>query len=293
MIAETSAPCACGADVIKIVEGLKASLMEGSLIHFWDRKQYLRGRRNKSINTGMIESAQNETFKKLLSLTTSKGLKEEGLFLLSGEKLIREFLKSPNLKIVYEVATAKMKPVAPAAKTIELPPALFERIDALGTHFNILVLEQPPLPSLSAADMGSYAPKGIEVVAPTGDPGNLGALIRSCEAFGVPRVILAREAAHPFLPKAVKASAGSALRVPMARGPALAEFPASCMALDMDGIPIDEFTWPAKGLLLLGEEGPGLGAARFKTRVCIPTAGVESLNAVVAASIALSRLPRR
>ena len=40
----------------------------------------------------MIESPQNDTFKKLLSLTSSKGLKDEGLFLLSGEKLIRDTL---------------------------------------------------------------------------------------------------------------------------------------------------------------------------------------------------------
>ena len=58
-----------------------------------------------------IDSAQNETFKKLFSLTTSKGLKKEGLFLLSGENLIREFLRRPNLKIHYELITAKMKPL--------------------------------------------------------------------------------------------------------------------------------------------------------------------------------------
>jgi TrmH family RNA methyltransferase len=105
-------------------------------------------------------------------------------------------------------------------------------------------------------------------------------------------VILSREAAHPFLPKSVKASAGSVLRVPLARGPALAEFPAASIALDLDGTPIDRFVWPPTGLLLLGEEGPGFGSSRFATRICIPTVGVESLNVVVAAGIALSRIPR-
>ncbi len=241
----------------------------------------------------MIESTQNDTFKKLFSLTSSKGLKEEGLFLLSGEKLIREFLKNPNLKIAYEIPAPRHSPLVKETSILEFSTSLFDQIDVLGTHFNILVLEQPPVPALTAADMASYKPKGIEVVAPIGDPGNLGALIRSCEAFSVPRVILSREAAHPFLPKSVKASAGSVLRVPLARGPSLAEFPPACIALDMKGTPVDDFEWPHNGLLLLGEEGPGLNAAQFPVRICIPTSGVESLNVVVAASIALSRIPKR
>jgi TrmH family RNA methyltransferase len=240
----------------------------------------------------MIESVHNDTFKKLLSLTSSKGLKEEGLFLLCGEKLIHEFLKQPHLKIVYEIPAPGHAPLAPSAPQMQFAAPLFAQIDVLGTHFNILVLEQPAIPALTATDIKSYQPRGIELVAPIGDPGNLGALIRSCEAFAVPRVILSQEAAHPFLPKTVKASAGSVLRVPLVRGPTLADFPDSCIALDPRGALIDDFTWPLQGLLLVGEEGPGFKADKFKTRLRIPTTGVESLNVVVAASIALSRIPQ-
>lgn len=238
----------------------------------------------------MIESPHNETYRKFLSLTTSKGLKEEGLFLLSGEKLIREFLAQPHLEIEAEVIGPGLAPVTGGTKTVMISGALFKELDVLGTHFNILVLKQPVLPILADVDVKTYHPKGIEMVVPLGDPGNMGALIRSAEAFAVPRVILTREAAHPFLPKAVKASAGSVLRVSLVRGPSLAAFPAACVALDMEGTSLDEFIWPADGFLVVGEEGPGFSAARFSTRVRIPTTGVESLNVVVAASIALSRL---
>ncbi|MDE2030114.1 MAG: RNA methyltransferase [Alphaproteobacteria bacterium] len=241
----------------------------------------------------IIESARNGTFKKLLSLTASKGLKEEGLFLLSGEKLVREFLKKPNLGVVHEIVAPGGAVLTEEAKTIRLAAPLFAEMDVLGTHFNILVLEQPAMPVLTAADMASYVPHGIELAAPVGDPGNLGALIRSCEAFGVSRVILPREAAHPFLPKCVKASAGSVLRALLACGPALSDFPPSCIALDPRGTPIDAFAWPENGLLVVGEEGPGLGNNAFPTQVRIPTKTVESLNVVVAASIALSRIPQR
>ncbi len=238
----------------------------------------------------MLESPQNETFKRLLSLTTSKGLKDEGHFLLSGEKLIREFLKNPSLKIASEIPSPHATPLT-GATVINLSPSLFAQLDVLGTHFTILELEQPAIPTLTAEDLTTYTPSGIELAAPTGDPGNLGALIRSAEAFGIPKVILSKEAAHPFLPKAVKASAGSVLRVPLSKGPALKEFPPSCIALDMQGTSINEFVWPKNGILIVGEEGPGLGDAKFTTTIRIPTKGVESLNAVVAASIALSRIP--
>jgi tRNA G18 (ribose-2'-O)-methylase SpoU len=240
-----------------------------------------------------IESQQNDTYKKLLSLTTSKGLKKDGLFLLSGEKLIREFLKKPNLKIVYElIGPHQQRLQKDVALQLHLSAELFAELDVLGTRFNILVLEQPKIKTL--ADLPNYNPQGIEVVIPIGDPGNLGALIRSCEAFAVQHVILTQEAAHPFLPKAVKASAGSVLRVALSRGPALADFPANCIALDMDGINIDDFTWPKSGLLVVGEEGPGIGGkSRFSKHVRIPTQGVESLNVVVAASIALADKARK
>ncbi len=252
----------------------------------------------------LIESAQNDTFKKILSLTFSRGLKKEGLFLLGGKKLIDEFLRKPNLKIVYELTAPGMHAHAfplknsPDAKEIQFSSELFAQIDVLGTHFNILVLEQPAMVELKEEELTSYKPQGIEVVMPIGDPGNLGALIRSCEAFGVKRVILAQEAAHPFLPKAVKASAGSVLRLPLSHGPVLGAFPDSAIALDMEGTSIDDYAWPKDGLLIVGEEGLGFdgdggGGQKFKNRIRVPTQNVESLNVVVAASIALAHKARQ
>src|SRR5580704_15300086 len=116
-----------------------------------------------------LDSPQNATFKKLLSLTTAKGLKKEGSFLLSGEKLVQEFLARPNLNILYEITARGMKPLSDA-KTIQLSVKLFAEIDVLGTHFNILVLKQPAVETLSSAALSSYTPKGLEVVIPIGDP---------------------------------------------------------------------------------------------------------------------------
>ncbi|HEU0118142.1 MAG TPA: RNA methyltransferase [Alphaproteobacteria bacterium] len=233
-----------------------------------------------------IDSKANAHFKRAESLTTSKGLKKEGLFLLSGEKLVREFLKSPDLDLIAEIVPPKGKPVSRAKDVFQFASALFDEVDVLGTGSNILVLKQPKMEAIK--DIDAHKPRGIEAVIPVGDPGNLGALLRSCEAFGVPRVILTQEAAHPFLPKSVKASAGSVLRLPILRGPALKEFPDNCIALDAKGEPLKKFKWPQDGMLVVGEEGQGLGSKPFKRRISIPTENVESLNAVVASSIALA-----
>jgi tRNA G18 (ribose-2'-O)-methylase SpoU len=237
-----------------------------------------------------IESAQNEQFKKLLSLTVSKGLKKEGLFLLSGEDLIREFLAKPRFKIHCELVTRKLNPLTAQAdvKVLQLTQDLFDQIDVVGTGFNIFVVEQPDLRILDDRVLQNLKPAGLVLVVPTGDPRNTGALIRSAEAFGAAQVILTEEAAHPFLPHSIKASAGSVLRIDLARGPALKFFPPTCLALAMDGVLLDDFTWPKDGFLVVGEEGKGLGTARFTTTLSIPMEGVESLNAVVAASVAMA-----
>jgi TrmH family RNA methyltransferase len=239
----------------------------------------------------IIDSAQNATFKKLLSLTTAKGLKKEKLFLLSGDTLVREFLKKPHLKIIHEIINGTMKALAlPAAspQVIQLNADLFHQLDVIGTHGPLLVLEQPDMLTLSADALNKYKPDGVEVVTPVGDPGNLGAIIRSCEAFGVERVLLTEEAAHPYLPKSVKASAGSVLRVALTRGPALKDFPASTIGLDAGGESLYHFTWPKNAFLAVGEEGQGLRQAPFKKRISIPTQNVESLNAAVAVGVALA-----
>ncbi len=172
-------------------------------------------------------------------------------------------------------------------KTYQLSKVLFKQIDVMGTHSQILVLEQPEIPDWNPA----LTLKGLTVATPLGDPSNLGALIRSADAFGIENLILLQESANPFLPKSVKASAGSVLRMNFHRGPSVKDFSqakiSDLIGLDMKGISLKDFQWPESGILLLGEEGLGLPKASLMKVIQIPTKNVESLNATVAASIAL------
>ena len=249
--------------------------------------------------TTEITSAANEIFKKWKLLDSAKGIRKSGEFFLMGEKIIREFLKncdSPELsrfKIKSELVYEDLKPLTPAypaaskfkkISVFKLSKGLFNELDFVGTHFNLLLLELPELAPYEAA----AAPQGLELVCPLGDPGNLGAVIRSALAFGASRVVLTEEAAFPFSPKVIKASAGAVLTMPLVKSGPLKDFAQTeIYALDMEGSDIAGFRWPKNMRLLVGEEGPGLKDLRGVMKLKIDTGAVESLNATVAASIAL------
>lgn len=245
-----------------------------------------------------ISSSQNALYKQFKSLTESKGLKKEGLCLLSGKKLIQEFLLQQArslkpLKIVGEICSPKSE-----ALTLKNIPQyvfsseLFQTLDMVGTDHNILVVEQPEVPTFDFTNIKNS--ESLSLLCPLGDPNNLGAIIRSAEAFGVEQVILLQEAAHAFLPKTIKSSAGSVFRMSLFKGPSIRELSSiqknnknSIIVLDLDGESLPSFQWPKNSFLLIGEEGPGAPSDLTATRLNIPTKHVESLNAMVAASVAM------
>lgn len=234
-----------------------------------------------------VTSATNPQFKRWKSLSASKGLRDEGQFILMGEKLVREFLHDRGgwvlrEELVPDGGTPFLR--SSDVRTFELSRPLFREVDTLGTNFNLLVIEAP---AFAKAELEREA-VGLELVCPLGDPSNLGAVVRSALAFGVSRVILTKEACHPLHPKAVKASAGAVLRIPFATMGALTDYRATgeSFALDQHGEDLAKFAWPKNARLLVGEEGPGLPSSLHVKTLSIRTRHVESLNATVAASLA-------
>jgi TrmH family RNA methyltransferase len=140
------------------------------------------------------------------------------------------------------------------------------------------------------------------------DPGNLGTILRSAEAFGASGVVSLPGTVHAWNPKAVRASAGSVFRVPV-----IASNEAECFArLREAGVriwttgaedgtraatPADGADLRGPGALLIGNEGKGVPAelaAEADGAIAIPCPGpVESLNAAVAASVLLYEASRQ
>jgi TrmH family RNA methyltransferase len=145
------------------------------------------------------------------------------------------------------------------------------------------------------------------VAAGLQDPGNLGTLIRSAEAFGATAVLTTQGTVSEWNQKALRASAGSVLRVPVIQVAA-----EEIIALKIQGVRFYAAVAPDSGsqvlpaaeadmacacALMIGNEGSGLGEewlALADARITIPTpGGVESLNAAVAGSLLLYEASRQ
>jgi TrmH family RNA methyltransferase len=136
------------------------------------------------------------------------------------------------------------------------------------------------------------------------DPGNLGTILRSAEAFGADGVVALPGTVSAWNPKAVRASAGSVFRVPLLSVPVdecfthLFEAGVRTFATTVRAAqPADLVDLAAPVALLIGNEGNGVPealAARAAGAITIPCPGpVESLNAAVAASILLYEASRQ
>lgn len=245
-----------------------------------------------------ISSNTNTHFRRWIDLNTSRGIKKHQEFILMGEKLVLEFLEKPNFKIRSEIICEGQKSLTsgklaqPERTTVfKLSKNLFREVDTIGTGFNLLILE--PKEILSHSEEKA---QGLELICPLGDPANLGALARSALAFGASKIVLTEESCSPYLPKAIKASAGALLKMPLAKVGKFSEFISGrddVYALDLKGENVARFPWPKDLFLAVGEEGPGFSGMQGLNKLSIPTQGVESLNATVAVSIALYEASKR
>jgi TrmH family RNA methyltransferase len=131
------------------------------------------------------------------------------------------------------------------------------------------------------------------------DPGNVGTAIRAAHALGASCVSIGPDTADPYAPKAVRASMGSVFAVPLARAQGPAELPGTSVALVLragDPLRADVVAAEGDGLsLLVGAEREGLPqdvVDACDRLVHLPIAGAESLNAAMAATVALYELAR-
>lgn len=239
----------------------------------------------------VIESANNPEFKQWLELLTGRGIRDQGLALVAGAKLVREAVGALG-----HLCTTLLVPrglerlpedLPDDLPVVELAPALHKQLDAAGTHGPLLVIRAP------APATAAEVPEGPAIAIPFQDPENVGALLRSAAALGIGDAILLQEAASPYHPKALRAGGLAAWRMRLWRGGKLAEFaervPADrLVALSAEGTPLPRFTFPEGFVLLPGLEGQGLPSQLRVGAVAIPMAdGHESLNGATAAALAL------
>jgi len=240
----------------------------------------------------MITSPHNQKLKEIRKLRQRRRWRERaGLFVAEGEDLLRSADASGWIAIERYVAAGS------GLSGVEVEPSLLASASGLSSGTRALAVYE---------ERWAPAPVGPLCVYLHGvhDPGNVGAVLRSAQAFGASSVALGPGTADPYSPKAVRASMGAVFAVPLARAE-VRDLPGTKIALVPGaGEPLDVL-WrsghvyvnpSAKVLtLVVGSERDGLPetvVADADVVAHIPIA-TDSLNAAMAATIALYELSRR
>lgn len=238
-----------------------------------------------------IDSEQNDAFKDLKKLLVSRGIRKQGKALVSGSKQVMEILENFPDRCEAWIGSAEQAPPPAAAPAhlvwYQLAPPLFKMLDGFGTHAPLLLVRTQPM---TAWDPQTGFPEGCSVLVPFQDPDNVGAVIRSAVAFGASQIILLAESAHPYHPKALRASGGAVFHAQLRHGPPLQDLPEDLplVALSAEGKDIASVVFPKAFGLVPGMEGSGLPNCLRQAAVSIPiSCQVESLNAAAATAIAL------
>ena len=255
-----------------------------------------------------IEGKHNALVKELRQAFARAELTTDGYCAIEGLRIIEEAIRSGlRFRAVFfsESAGPKAERLLPQigahVETLMLPDKLFAGAVPSETPQGVAALVRL---RESSVDTLLEKPGLLIGIAGVQDPGNLGTILRSTEAFEAGGVLLGEGTVSPFNSKVVRASAGSVFRVPAARVklaeiiPRLREHGFRVLATSSHkGIPLEQANFTGQVAVLVGSEGAGIGRellAKVDDVVAIPhSPKVESLNAGVAASIVLYEAARQ
>lgn len=250
----------------------------------------------------IITSRENPLIKLVAALqVSSEKRKRNGLFVLEGLRICKDAcdngIKFDKL-IVSDAAAEKYAADTEKFSLIsdecyKIPDSLFKKISDTKTLQGIIAVAKMPVTGSCGIDKnGKYI--ALENVA---DPSNLGAVSRTAEALGVNGIILSSDGCDPYSPKALRASMGTLLRVPVFVTESFAETLKStglkryACVVDKTAESIKEQSFGNGSVVMIGNEANGLTDSAKQSAdvlVTIPMTGrAESLNAAAAAAIAM------
>lgn len=258
----------------------------------------------------LIEGKHNALVKDLRRAFAHGELTDDGHCAIEGVRIIEEAIRSGlKFRAVFfnqaaENRAERLLPqLAAHVETLLLPNKLFASLVPSETPQGVAALVK--IKESSLEDLLAKAQSGpLLAVAGVQDPGNLGTMLRSAEAFGAAGVLLGEGTVSPFNPKVVRASAGSVFRLAFARKnlthtiePMRAQGLRLVATSSHKGTPLNEANLAAPLAVFIGSEGAGVPKdllAQMDETLAIPhSEKVESLNAGVAASIVLYEIARQ
>ena len=257
-----------------------------------------------------IEGRHNPLVKLLRHAFAGADCTSDGDCAVEGLRIVEEAIRSGmRFRAVFfreseqDLAERLLPQIGAQVETLLLPNKIFDNAVPSETPQGVAALVH--LKEFSLEEMMERLQVGpLVVIAGLQDPGNLGTILRSAEAFGGAGVILGEGTVSPFNAKVVRASAGSIFRVPVIRGK-LDAVSSQLRAREIrlvatsshKGTPLGEARLTGRLAVFIGNEGSGLPRdlmTRMDEVVVIPHAPrVESLNAGVATSILLYEAARQ
>ncbi len=274
-----------------------------------------------------IEGRHNPLVKRLREAFSRAELTETGDCAIEGLRILEEAIRSGlRFSAVFFRESAQdraerlLPQIGAQVETLLLPDKLFDSLVPSESPQGVAALvrlKEFSLDDVMEKERLQVGP--IVILAGLQDPGNLGTILRSSEAFGSAGVILGEGTVSPFNSKVVRASAGSVFRLPIIHGQshgqahALAKSAAAKLeevseklkaqgvrliaTSSHKGTPLDQADLKGPAAIFFGNEGSGLPRdlmAKMDESIAIPhTVQVESLNAGVAASIVLYEAARQ
>jgi RNA methyltransferase, TrmH family len=247
-----------------------------------------------------LTSARNPTLKEVRKAILRGTTTVDGFAVAESFHLLEEALRSDceigavfaaeSVKSAVERHVGGLKKI----RVVVLADDLFRSISTTEASQGVIALVRPPAWTLDQLFRGQSLAVLLDGLQ---DPGNAGTIVRAAEAFGASGVVFLKGTVSPYNPKCMRASAGSIFRVPLVAAlderlllAALEQRKLEMFALMPKGaMDLGECNFSGKCAIIVGSEGRGI-SDRLRAKamdVHIPTVGVESLNAALAAGIAL------
>jgi len=258
-----------------------------------------------------VTSRQNALVKELRKAFAHGEPTSDGSLAIEGVRLIEEAVRS-GLRfqaIIFSESgrahAARLLPqISSHAEALLLPDEVFTSAVSTETPQGIAALVK--MKPVTLQELVEHISDNALLVGVAGlqDPGNLGTVIRSAEAFGARAVLIAEKTVSHFNPKVARASAGSLFREPLVRVNmmesigALKQREVRVLATSSHkGTPLPEVDFSGSCMVVIGNEGAGVPAEVLSAAdelITIPQSPrVESLNAGIAASIILYEAARQ
>lgn len=239
----------------------------------------------------IIKSDSNEKYKYINKLKKKKYRKKEGVFVAESIKIVEQI--PSDMEVLYVFVNEDMKDFKTDYPKIVFSNSLFKKLSSLENPEGVSAV-------LKIKDPCDISSTKVLLLDHLQDPGNLGTIIRSAEAFGFKDIILLNNCVDIYNEKTIRASMGSIFRLNFLEysidklKDLLNDY--RLILADMDGKSPDYFKNNKKIILAIGNEANGIGndlRNLTKDFVSIKMQGeIESLNAAIAASILMNNLAK-